>query len=40
MTTHHTPTRYHITVTELIDGQPTTVMDADGEAFHAIIGTL
>jgi hypothetical protein len=42
MTSHRRTTRqrYHITVTELIDGQPTTVMDADGEAFHAIIGTL
>jgi hypothetical protein len=42
MTNHRRPTRgrYHITVTELVDGQLTIVMDATGEAFHAIVGTL
>lgn len=40
MTSRRIRARYHITVTELVDGQPTTVMDATGEAFHAIIGTL
>jgi len=32
--------RYHVTVTEIVDGQPTVVMDAPGEAFYAIVGTL
>jgi hypothetical protein len=33
--------RYHITVTEHTDGQPTTtVMDASGAAFHAIVGDI
>jgi hypothetical protein len=29
--------RYHVTVTEIIDGQPTTIMDAWGNGFHAIV---
>jgi hypothetical protein len=40
MTSRRVQARYRITVTELVDGQPITVMDATGEAFHAIIGTL
>ncbi len=32
--------RYRVTVVEIVDGQPTTVMDTTGEAFHAIVGTL
>lgn len=32
--------RYRVIVTEIVDGQPVTVMDATGEAFHVIVGTL
>jgi hypothetical protein len=42
MTSHRRATRvrYHVTVTEIIDGQPTTVMDAWGSGFHAIVGDI
>jgi hypothetical protein len=42
MTSHRRPARmrYRVTVTEIIDGQPTTVMDARGNGFHAIVGDI
>ena len=42
MTSRRRPARmrYRITVTEIIDGQPTTVMDAWGSGFHAIVGDI
>ena len=42
MTSRRRPARmrYHVTVTEIIDGQPTTVMDAWGNGFHAIVGDI
>jgi len=32
--------RYHVTVTQVVNGQPTTVMDAWGSGFHAIVGDI
>ena len=40
MTRRRARVRYHVTVTEIVDGQPTTVMDARGSGFHAIVGDI
>ncbi len=40
MTNRRAQVRYHVTVTEHVDGQPTTIMDAWGSGFHAIVGDI
>jgi hypothetical protein len=40
MTRRRAQVRYHVTVIEIVDGQPTTVMDAWGSGFHAIVGDI
>ena len=40
MTRRRAQVRYHVTVTKIVDGQSTTVMDAWGSGFHAIVGDI
>jgi hypothetical protein len=40
MTRRRAQARYHVTVTEHVGGQPTTVMHAWGSGLHAIVGDI